>query len=130
MALIRPRIDSSTSLVKGYIGHGNFDGFLIHARKGLLRLQGPITDEKEERKVGLFFCICARNVVGILIRVPRATFSLSHITFSSSSIYESPSAPTFLPYVEIRILNFITRDLILWSSYGLLTYMVALWPHE
>lgn len=54
MALIR-RIDSSTSLVKGYIDDGNFDGFLIHARKGLLRLRGPITDEKEERKVGSLF---------------------------------------------------------------------------
>lgn len=56
MALIR-RIDSSTSLVKGYIDNGNFDGFLIHARKGLLRLRGPITGGKEEREVGslIFF---------------------------------------------------------------------------
>jgi len=43
MALIR-RIDSFTSLVKGYIDDGNFDGFLIHARKGLLRLRESITE--------------------------------------------------------------------------------------
>lgn len=51
MALIR-RIDSS-GLVKGYIDDGNFDGFLIRARKGLLKL--PRTDSgrkegKEERR--------------------------------------------------------------------------------
>lgn len=64
---------------------------------------------KKEKSVLLFFCARAL-VVGI--RHPSHPSSSSHITFSSSSIYESRSAPsTFLPYVEIRILNFITRNL-------------------
>lgn len=61
MALIR-RIDSSTSLVKGYIDDGNFDGFLIHARKGLLRLLGLITHEKKERKVGSLFFVLVHAI--------------------------------------------------------------------
>lgn len=48
MALIR-RIDSF-GLVKGYVDDGNFDGFLIRARKGLLRLHGPIEGEKEREQ--------------------------------------------------------------------------------
>ena len=117
------------ALVKGYIDGGNFDGFLIYARKGLLRLRGPITDEKKERKLFFFFWVVHATWWGsvILICDSLATSSTAHITFSSSSIYESRSAPsTFLLYVEIWILNFITRDLILWPSYGLL--IVAAWP--
>lgn len=82
MALIRPRIDSSTSLVKGYIGHGNFDGFLIHARKGLLRLQGPVTDEKEERKVGPFFLyLCTQRGRDPYSRPSRHFFVIPYYFF-------------------------------------------------
>lgn len=48
MALIR-RIDSP-GLVKGYIDDGNFDGFLIHARKGLLRLLRTDSGRKERKE--------------------------------------------------------------------------------
>lgn len=83
MALIR-RIDSP-GLVKGYIDDGNFDGFLIHARKGLLRLlrtdSGRKERKEEERKKSLslvflffffFFFFCTlrmRKEAGI--RRPR-----------------------------------------------------------
>lgn len=51
---------------------GNFDGFLIHARKGLLRLRGPIAQEKKEGKVRIllflsflfFFLPCLRRIPG------------------------------------------------------------------
>lgn len=101
IGLIR-RIDSSTSLVKGYIDDGNFDGFLIHARKGLLRLRGPITDERKERKVGsfiffFFFEFARATWWGSVILIPSRYLSSSYITFSSSSVHESRSAPsTFL----------------------------------
>lgn len=136
MALIR-RIDSS-GLVKGYIDDGNFDGFLIHARKGLLKL--PRTDsgrkegkeEKNEKKVCLvllfFFSValaeCERKQE---FQSSTRSFFLScyspliHITPSSSSICEFHSVPLiFLLYAEIRILYFITRDPVLWSSYDIL----------
>lgn len=80
MALIR-RIDSS-GLVKGYVGDGNFDGFLIHARKGLLRLRGPIAEDwgkgKEEKRIVLFssfFALaeCERERrISVLTHLPSA----------------------------------------------------------
>lgn len=94
MALIR-RIDSS-GLVKGYIDDGNFDGFLIHARKGLLKLlrtdSGRKERKEEERKESpscssFFFLLRSQNAKGSRNPSSMRSFFLSRLPFSIDPYY-------------------------------------------